>query len=117
MQTTAVHVGAEGLVSWAHDDSGSVAMSNMLLSISGTAVGFKAGEFGKAQADKIFNSYRTSMMAMPRGFLEIEGPYSRSILPSAIGSGIGSVVGEKIGSYGSDVELFIDQFKSQRVEN
>ncbi len=45
--TTAVNVGAEGMVSWVKNDSASEAMSNMLLSAAGTAVGFKVGDLSK----------------------------------------------------------------------
>ena len=79
-----VNVGAEGLVSWVKNDSASETMSNMLLSAAGTAVGFKAGDFGKAQADKIWCSYSATMKSKPMGFLTIEGPYSRSIVPSTL---------------------------------
>jgi hypothetical protein len=92
--TTAVNVGAEGMVSWARNDSASEAMSNMLLSAAGTAVGFKAGDFGKAQADKIVNSYSASMKSKPMGFLTIEGPYSRSPIPNILGNIGGSSFSE-----------------------
>lgn len=111
----AVNVGAEGLVSWARNDSASETMSNTLLSAAGTAVGFKAGDFGKAQADKIWSSYSASMKSKPTGFLTIEGPYSRSIVPSSIGSGIGSITGEKIAAYNQDVTLFLGQFGVKRA--
>ena len=104
--TMTVNVGTEGMVSWAKNDATSDAMSNMLLSAAGTAVGFKAGEFGKTQADKIWSSYKTTLQSKPTGFLTIEGPYTRSILPSSIGSGVGSIAGEKIASYSEDVTFF-----------
>jgi hypothetical protein len=98
--TMAVNVGAEGVVSWARNDSASEAMSNMLLNAAGTAVGFKAGEFGKAQADKIWNSYGATMKSKPMGFLTMEGPYTRSMAPSIIGNMGGSVVSESAPYFG-----------------
>jgi hypothetical protein len=92
--TLSVNVGAEGLVSWAKNDSVSEAMGNMLLSAAGTAVGFKAGEFGKNQADKIWNSYSATMKSKPTGFLTIEGPYTRSMVPSTVGNMGGSATSE-----------------------
>jgi hypothetical protein len=56
------------------------------------------------------------MKSKPTGFLTIEGPYSRSILPSSIGSGIGGITGEKIASYSQDVSIFLGQFESKGVE-
>ena len=50
------------------------------------------------------------MKSEPTGSLTIEGPYSRSIVPSSIGSGIGSITGEKIAAYNQDVTLFLGQF-------
>ncbi len=92
--TMAVNVGAEGMVSWVKNDSASEVMSNMLLSAAGTAVGFRAGEFGKNQADKIVNSYSATMKSKPTGFLTIEGPYTRSPIPNLAGNTVGSLFSE-----------------------
>jgi hypothetical protein len=106
--TTAVNVGAEGLVSWVKDETASEAMSKMLLSVAGTAVGFKAGEFSKNQVDKIWNSYSSTMKSKPAGFLTIEGPYSKSILPSTLGNITGSAASEATTGY---LQGYIDQFR------
>ena len=65
-----------------------------MLSAAGTAVGFKAGEFGKTQADKIWSSYKTTLQSKPTGFLTIEGPYTRSMVPSTVGNIGGGVISE-----------------------
>jgi hypothetical protein len=92
--TTAVNVGAEGMVSWARNDSANEAMSNMLLSAAGTAVGFKVGDLSKGQFAKMTDSYSATMKSKPTGFLTIEGPYSRSPLPNLFGNIGGSVTSE-----------------------
>ena len=103
--TMAVNVGAEGMVSWVKNDTANEAMGNMLLSAAGTAVEFKAGEFGKNQADKIWNSYSAAMKSKPTGFLTIEGPYARSAWPSIAGN-IG-------GSVGAELPAFIAQMSQE----
>jgi hypothetical protein len=100
-----VNVGAEGMVSWAKNDSVSEAMSNMLLSAAGTAVGFKVGDLTKGQFAKLTGSYSATMKSKPAGFLTIEGPYSRSPLPSIAGN-IG-------GSVGSELPTFIVQMSQE----
>jgi hypothetical protein len=103
--TTAVNVGAEGMVSWARNDSASEAMSNMLLSAAGTAVGFKGGDLTKGSISKFTDSYSATMKSKPTGFLTIEGPYSRSPFPSIAGN-IG-------GSIGSELPAFIAQISQE----
>jgi hypothetical protein len=107
--TTAVNVGAEGAVSWAKDESQAEAVSKMLLSAVGTGVGYKLGDMGKNQMSQVTDSFKATLVSKPTGILTIEGPYSKSILPSSVGSGVGSVVGEKISTYGADVKDFLNQ--------
>ena len=106
--TMAVNVGAEGMVSWAKNDSASEAMSNMLLSAAGTAVGFKVGDLTKGQFAKMTDSFSATMKSKPTGFLTIEGPYSRSILPSTLGNMAGSGASEAAPGY---FQSYIDQFR------
>jgi filamentous hemagglutinin len=106
--TTAVNVGAEGAVSWAKDESQSEALSKMLLSALGTAVGFKVGDLTKGQFAKMTDSYSATMKAKPTGFLTIEGPYSRSALPSTMGNMVGSGATETTSTY---LQNYIDQFR------
>ncbi len=109
--TLAVNVGAEGLVSWVKNDSTSEAMSNMLLSAAGTAVGFKVGEFGKGQADKIWSSYSATMTSKPTGFLTIEGPYSRSVWPSTVGNVGGSAASETSTASIDPLKMYFEQMR------
>jgi hypothetical protein len=106
--TMAVNVGAEGMVSWAKNDSASEAMSNMLLSAAGTAVGFKAGDLTKGQIAKFTDSFSATMKSKPTGFLTIEGPYSRSVWPNVAGNMAGSLVTETSSIY---LQNYIDQFR------
>ena len=108
--TTAVNVGAEGAVSWAKDESQSEALSKMLLSALGTGVGYKLGDIGKNQISQFTDSFKATLVSKPTGFLTIEGPYSKNILPSSVGSGVGSVIGEKVSTYSADVKDFLSQF-------
>jgi hypothetical protein len=106
--TMAVNVGAEGMVSWARNDSASEAMSNMLLSAAGTAVGFKVGDLTKGQFSKMTDSYSATMKSKPTGFLTIEGPYSRSAWPNVAGNMVGSLATETAPVY---LQSYIDQFR------
>jgi 3-deoxy-D-arabino-heptulosonate 7-phosphate (DAHP) synthase len=101
-------LGAEGAVSWAKDESQSEALSKMLLSALGTAVGFKVGDLTKGQFAKMTDSYSATMKAKPTGFLTIEGPYSRSALPSTMGNMVGSGATETTSTY---LQNYIDQFR------
>jgi hypothetical protein len=107
--TTAVNVGAEGMVSWVKNDSASETMSNMLLSAAGTAVGFKVGDLTKGQMAKFTDSFSATMKSKPTGFLTIEGPYSRSAWPNIAGNMVGSLATETSSIY---FQSYIDQFRS-----
>jgi hemolysin activation/secretion protein len=108
--TTAVNVGAEGATSWVRDESQAEALSKMLLTAVGTGIGYKATDLSKNQVAGITNSFSNTIASKPTGFLTIEGPYSQSLLPSSVGAGVGSVIGEKISSYGDEVKIFLQQF-------
>ncbi len=108
--TTAVNVGAEGATSWVRDESQAEALSKMLLTAVGTGIGYKATDLSKNQVAGITNSFSNTIASKPTGFLTIEGPYSQSLLPSSVGAGVGSVIGEKISSYGDEVKVFLQQF-------
>ena len=107
--TTAVNMGAEGMVSWVKNDSASEAMSNMLLSAAGTAFGFKVGDLTKGQMAKFTDSFSATMKSKPTGFLTIEGPYSRSAWPNIAGNMVGSLATETSSIY---FQSYIDQFRS-----
>ena len=113
--TMAVNVGAEGMVSWAKNDTASGALSNMLLSAAGAAVGFKVGEFGKSQADKIVHSYSATMESKPTGFLTIEGPYSRSAWPSTVGNMAEGVATEFITISSDPLRIYLEQIRLSGV--
>ena len=112
--TLSVNVGAESMVSWARNDNVSEAMSNMLLSAAGTAVGFKVGELTKGSISKFTDSYGATMKSKPTGFLTIEGPYSRSAWPSTMGNMVGSAFGELPGYFAglNADQLFLSQMKA-----
>ena len=110
--TLAVNVGAEGLVSWVKNDSTSEAMSNMLLSAAGTAIGFKVGELTKGQFAKMTDSYSATMISKPTGFLTIEGPHSRNTLPSLMGNVGGSIASETASVY---LKAYFDQIRNEWV--
>lgn len=114
--TTAVNVGTEGAVSWARDESAAETLSKMLLSAAGTAVGYKAGELTKNQVSQFTDSFRATLVSKPTGVLTIEGPYARSIWPSTAASATGGVIGEKISSYTTDLQEFLNQFLGSRGE-
>ncbi len=111
--TMAVNVGAEGMVSWAKNDSANEAMSNILLSAAGTAVGFKVGDLTKGQMAKFTDSFSATVKSKPTGFLNIEGPYSRSAWPSTMGNMVGSAFGELPGYFAglNSGQNFLSQMK------
>ena len=110
--TIAVNVGAEGMVSWARNDSASETMSNMLLSAAGTVVGFKVGDLSKGQMAKFTDSFGATMKSKPTWFLTIEGPYSRSPLPNLFGNIGGSVTSE---IFSLTTQNYIDQIRNAGV--
>lgn len=70
----------------------------MLLSAAGTAVRFKVGDLTKGSISKFTDSYSATMKSKPTGVLTIEGPYSRSALPSIAGN-IGASVGSELPAF------------------
>ena len=109
--TMAVNVGTEGMVSWARNDSASEALSNMLLSAAGTAVGFKVGDLTKGQLAKFTDSFSATMKSKLTGFLMIEGPYSRSAWPNTLGNMRGSGATEFITISADPLKSYFDQFR------
>ena len=114
--TMAVNVGAEGMVSWVKNDSASEAMSNMLLSAAGTAVGFKVGELTKNSISKLTDSYGITMNSKPSGLFTIEGPYVRSSLPSVLGNLGGSAAAELTTANLERAKYYIDQIYGAGVK-
>ena len=109
--TMAVNVGAEGMVSWVKNDTASEALSNMLLSAAGTAVGFKVGDLTKGQMAKFTDSFSATMKSKPTGFLTIEGPYSRSPWPNIAGNRGGSAATEITTTSFDTLKVYLDQIR------
>ena len=103
------------MVSWVKNDTANEAMSNMLLSAAGTAVGFKVGDLTKGQMAKFTDSFGATMKSKPTGFLTIEGPYLRSAWPNIAGNMVGSVTTETTAISSDPLRVYLEQIRLSGV--
>ena len=77
------------------------------------AVGFKVGDLTKGQMAKFTDSFSATMKSKPTGFLTIEGPYSRSMVPSLGGNATSSIASETLTL---TAQNYIDQIRGAGVK-